>query len=236
MKRDQGVQHLSRDLAHSAEGIIALITPERITSAVRSHRIHCAPRVTAKPRIGVAALNRTAAKRALGDEEIRIIRPTVTRCTQKARLHGPVSSDVIFTKRCAANMRRGDDTTTRCQSRPSCSASKRRYRNGRFEDGVTTPRAGNRVRHRRQGQGGPGAMEHALRLAAKFAAARASKLQRTRWQQHEARNDASNNSSRKRKMNQPARSISGSRHGIGCSSSALHAATLRERTLTGPSA
>ncbi|MGH8633132.1 MAG: PdxA family dehydrogenase, partial [Burkholderiales bacterium] len=79
---------------------VNLVTPERIESAIRLADATLRAAGHARPRIGVAALNPHCGENGLfGDEEIRIIRPTVDRmraagvdCT------GPISSDAIFIK------------------------------------------------------------------------------------------------------------------------------------------
>src|SRR3954462_11974853 len=77
-----------------------LVTPERIEEAIRlAHRIMRSTGLDA-PRIGVAALNPHAGENGLfGDEEIRIIRPTVEKLRASGiDCTGPISSDVIFIK------------------------------------------------------------------------------------------------------------------------------------------
>jgi 4-hydroxythreonine-4-phosphate dehydrogenase len=77
---------------------VNMITPERITAAVNLANDTLRAAGKANPRIGVAALNPHNGENGLfGDEEIRIIRPTIDKlksggidCT------GPISSDAIF--------------------------------------------------------------------------------------------------------------------------------------------
>ena len=79
---------------------VKLVTPERIESAIRLADETLRAAGHARPRIGVAALNPHCGENGLfGDEEIRIIRPTVERM-RAAGIHctGPISSDAIFIK------------------------------------------------------------------------------------------------------------------------------------------
>ena len=79
---------------------VNMITPERITDAIRLADTTLRATGLERPRIGVAALNPHNGENGLfGDEEIRIIRPTVDKlraggigCT------GPISSDTIFVR------------------------------------------------------------------------------------------------------------------------------------------
>jgi 4-hydroxythreonine-4-phosphate dehydrogenase len=77
-----------------------LITPERIAAAVHLADGTLRERGFERPRIGVAALNPHCGEGGLfGDEEIRLIAPTVRRLQQEGiGCSGPVSSDAIFLK------------------------------------------------------------------------------------------------------------------------------------------
>ena len=79
---------------------VNMITPERIESAVRLADDTLRSVGHAMPRIGVAALNPHNGENGLfGDEEIRIIRPTVERLRAAGvNCTGPISSDAIFIK------------------------------------------------------------------------------------------------------------------------------------------
>ena len=79
---------------------VNLVTPERITSAIRLADDSLRAAGCANPRIGVAALNPHNGENGLfGDEEIRIIRPTVDKLRAAGvNCQGPISSDVIFLK------------------------------------------------------------------------------------------------------------------------------------------
>ena len=155
---------------------IGMITPERITSAVQLARDTLRAAGHAKPRLGVAALNPHSGESGLfGDEEIRIIRPTVEKlraagidCT------GPISSDVIFIKA----MRGEYDGVVMMYHDQGQIATKLLG----FNKGVTvtaglktvftTPAHGTAFDIVGQGRADPGAMEHALRLASQLASAR----------------------------------------------------------------
>lgn len=77
---------------------VTLITPERITAAVRLADATLRAMGRERPRIGVAALNPHGGENGLfGDEEIRIIRPTVEKLrTSGIGCAGPIPSDTIF--------------------------------------------------------------------------------------------------------------------------------------------
>ena len=77
-----------------------LITPERIAAAVRLADASLRAAGHAKPRIGVAALNPHCGEGGLfGDEEIRLIAPAVRRLAEEGiAVSGPISSDAIFLK------------------------------------------------------------------------------------------------------------------------------------------
>ena len=79
---------------------VNMITPERITSAIHLAQDTLRAAGHAKPRIGVAALNPHSGENGLfGDEEIRIIRPTVDALRAEGiDCTGPISSDAIFLK------------------------------------------------------------------------------------------------------------------------------------------
>ncbi len=84
---------------------VDLVTPDRIEGALAL--AHTTLRALGKtaPRIGVAALNPHGGENGLfGDEEIRIIHPTLERLRQKGlACEGPFPSDTVFLK-----ARRGD--------------------------------------------------------------------------------------------------------------------------------
>ena len=157
---------------------IQMITPERITSAVRLAHDTLQAAGHEKPRIGVAALNPHNGENGLfGDEEIRIIRPTVD-ALRGAGIDcvGPISSDVIFIKA----LRGGFDGVVMMYHDQGQIATKLLG----FNKGVTvtaglktvftTPAHGTAYDIVTKGTADPGAMEHALNLAVQLASARAS--------------------------------------------------------------
>src|SRR5258705_10789757 len=79
---------------------VNMISPERITSAVQLADTTLRATGIKNPRLAVAALNPHSGEGGLfGDEEIRIIRPTVEQLrTTGINCNGPASSDVIFLK------------------------------------------------------------------------------------------------------------------------------------------
>jgi 4-hydroxythreonine-4-phosphate dehydrogenase len=156
---------------------IELITPERIEAALRLANTSLQALGHSRPRIGVAALNPHCGENGLfGDEEIRIIRPTVDRLRADGiEAVGPISSDTIFIK-----ARRGDfDGVVMMYHDQGQIATKLLG----FNKGVTvtaglktvftTPAHGTAFDIAGQGKADPGGLEYALRLAARLAAARA---------------------------------------------------------------
>ena len=79
---------------------VNLVTPERITNAIRLADDTLRAAGYTQPRIGVAALNPHNGENGLfGDEEIKIIRPTVEKMRAAGvNCTGPISSDAIFIK------------------------------------------------------------------------------------------------------------------------------------------
>jgi 4-hydroxythreonine-4-phosphate dehydrogenase len=152
-----------------------LITPERIEAALRLADATLRALGHASPRIGVAALNPHCGENGLfGDEEIRIIRPTVERLRAGGiNALGPYSSDTVFLK-----ARRGDfDGVVMMYHDQGQIATKLLG----FNKGVTvtaglatvftTPAHGTAFDIVGQGKADPGGLEYALRLALKLAAA-----------------------------------------------------------------
>jgi len=154
---------------------INLITPERITAAIRLADATLRATGIDPPRIGVAALNPHSGEGGLfGDEEIRIIRPTVERLRAEGIVcSGPVSSDVIFLKALKGEF----DGVVMMYHDQGQIATKLLG----FNKGVTvtaglktvfaTPAHGTAFDIVGEGRADPGALEHALRIAAKLAAA-----------------------------------------------------------------
>ncbi|MBI3050193.1 MAG: 4-hydroxythreonine-4-phosphate dehydrogenase PdxA [Acidobacteria bacterium] len=156
---------------------IELITSERIEAALRLADATLRAMGHNPPRIGVAALNPHGGENGLfGDEEIRIIRPTVQRLRAAGiEAVGPLSSDTIFLR-----ARRGEfDGVVMMYHDQGQIATKLLG----FNKGVTvtaglstvftTPAHGTAFDIVGQGKADPGGLEYALRLAARLAAARA---------------------------------------------------------------
>jgi 4-hydroxy-L-threonine phosphate dehydrogenase PdxA len=155
---------------------VNMVTAERIESAIRLADDTLRAAGHAKPRLGVAALNPHNGENGLfGDEEIRIIRPTVDRMRgEGVNCTGPISSDAIFIK-----ARNGDfDGVVMMYHDQGQIATKLLG----FSKGVTvtaglktvftTPAHGTAYDIVGQGKADVGAMEHAFRIAAKMAASR----------------------------------------------------------------
>jgi 4-hydroxythreonine-4-phosphate dehydrogenase len=155
---------------------IDLVTPERIEAALRLADATLRALGHAAPRIGVAALNPHCGEHGLfGDEEIRIIRPTVDRLREGGiDAAGPISSDTIFLR-----ARRGEfDGVVMMYHDQGQIATKLLG----FNKGVTvtaglrtvftTPAHGTAFDIVGRGTADPGALEYALRLAARLAAGR----------------------------------------------------------------
>jgi len=152
---------------------VNMISAERIESAIRLAADTLRAAGCEKPRIGVAALNPHNGENGLfGDEEIRIIRPTVERLRAAGvNCTGPISSDAIFIK-----ARNGDfDGVVMMYHDQGQIATKLLG----FNKGVTvtaglktvftTPAHGTAYDIVGQGRADPGALEHAFRIAAKIA-------------------------------------------------------------------
>jgi 4-hydroxythreonine-4-phosphate dehydrogenase len=155
---------------------LMLITPERIESAVRLADAALRAMGHIPPRIGVAALNPHCGENGLfGDDEIRTIRPTVDRLRGSGiDVTGPISSDTIFLR-----AKRGEfDGVVMMYHDQGQIATKLLG----FNKGVTvtaglktvfmTPAHGTAFDIVGQGKADPGALEYALRLAARLASAR----------------------------------------------------------------
>jgi 4-hydroxythreonine-4-phosphate dehydrogenase len=155
---------------------VNLVTPERITSAIRLADDTLRATGIAKPRIGVAALNPHNGENGLfGDEEIRIIRPTVEKvrgtgvdCT------GPISSDVIFLK---ATRGEFDGVVMMYHDQGQIATKLLGFAKGvtvtaGLKTVFTTPAHGTAYDIVGQGKANVGAMEHAFSIAARMAASR----------------------------------------------------------------
>lgn len=152
---------------------VDLITPDRVTAVVRLADRTLRSMRQRPPRIGVAALNPHAGESGLfGDEEIRIIRPTVERLRAEGlQVTGPIPSDTIFLR-----ARRGEfDGVVMMYHDQGQIATKLLG----FGKGVTalvglpvtftTPAHGTAFDIAGQGVADPGGLEYALRLAARLA-------------------------------------------------------------------
>jgi 4-hydroxythreonine-4-phosphate dehydrogenase len=156
-----------------------LVTPERIAAAIRLADRTMRERGLAQPRIGVAALNPHCGEGGLfGDEEIRLIAPTVRRLREEGLgCTGPVSSDAIFLKALKGEF----DAVVMMYHDQGQIATKLLG----FAKGVTvtaglrtiytTPAHGTAFDIVGQGKADPGALESAVRIAARMAAARKNK-------------------------------------------------------------
>jgi 4-hydroxythreonine-4-phosphate dehydrogenase len=153
-----------------------LVTPERIEAAIRLAHRTMQSAGTAAPRIGVAALNPHGGENGLfGDEEIRIIRPTVEKVRAAGiDCSGPLPSDTIFLRARAGNF----DAVVIMYHDQGQIATKLLG----FQKGVTvsagmptvyaTPAHGTAFDIVGKGRADPGAMTAAFRMAAKLGAAK----------------------------------------------------------------
>jgi 4-phospho-D-threonate 3-dehydrogenase / 4-phospho-D-erythronate 3-dehydrogenase len=155
---------------------IEMISPERITSAVRLADATLKANGVARPRIAVAALNPHSGEGGLfGDEEIRIIRPTVDRlAAQGVQCTGPISSDVIFLKALKGEY---DGVVMMYHDQGQIATKLLGFNKGvtvtaGLKTVFTTPAHGTAFDIVGQGKADTGALEQALRIAARMAAAR----------------------------------------------------------------
>jgi 4-phospho-D-threonate 3-dehydrogenase / 4-phospho-D-erythronate 3-dehydrogenase len=154
---------------------VGMITPERITSAV--HLAHTTLRATGihEPRIAIAALNPHGGEGGLfGDEEIRIIRPTVDQLRgQGINCSGPVPSDVIFLKALKGEY---DGVVMMYHDQGQIATKLIGFNRGvtvtaGLKTIFTTPAHGTAFDIVGKSKADTGALEYALHLAAKMAAA-----------------------------------------------------------------
>jgi 4-hydroxythreonine-4-phosphate dehydrogenase len=155
---------------------VAMVTPERIESAIRLANETLRAAGHAHPRIGVAALNPHCGENGLfGDEEIRIIRPTVERMRAAGvNCTGPVSSDAIFIKARGGEF---DGVVMMYHDQGQIATKLLGFNKGvtvtaGLKTVFTTPAHGTAYDIVGQGRADPGALEYAFRLAAKMAASR----------------------------------------------------------------
>ena len=158
---------------------VGMITPERITSAIQLAQDTLYAAGHAKPRIGVAALNPHCGENGLfGDEEIRIIRPTVEKLRASGiDCTGPVSSDAIFLKALRGEY---DGVVMMYHDQGQIATKLLGFNKGvtvtaGLKTVFTTPAHGTAYDIVGQGKADPGAMEHALRLAAQIASTHGGK-------------------------------------------------------------
>jgi 4-hydroxythreonine-4-phosphate dehydrogenase len=155
---------------------VNLVTPERIKSAIKLADTTLRAAGYGKPRIGVAALNPHSGENGLfGDEEIRVIRPTVEKMrAQGVNCTGPISSDAIFIK---ARNGEFDGVVMMYHDQGQIATKLLGFNKGvtvtaGLKTVFTTPAHGTAYDIAGQGKADPGAMEHACTLAAKLAAGR----------------------------------------------------------------
>ena len=161
---------------------INLITPERITSAINLANATLRATGLASPRLAVAALNPHCGENGLfGDEEIRIIRPTVDAARNSGiDCVGPVSSDVIFLKALKGEY---DGVVMMYHDQGQIATKLLGFNKGvtvtaGLKTVFTTPAHGTAFDIVGQGKADTGALEQALRIATKMAAARQIAVQR----------------------------------------------------------
>ena len=172
---------------------VNLVTPERITSAIRLADDTLRAAGCKQPRIGVAALNPHNGENGLfGDEEIRIIRPTVEKLRASGvNCTGPISSDVIFIK---ATRGEFDGVVMMYHDQGQIATKLLGFNKGvtvtaGLKTVFTTPAHGTAYDIVGQGRADPGALEHAFRIAAKIASRKSeSGLARPDGQPAAARN------------------------------------------------
>jgi 4-hydroxythreonine-4-phosphate dehydrogenase len=155
---------------------VNLVTPERITSAIQLADDTLRAVGHGSPRIGVAALNPHSGENGLfGDEEIRIIRPTVEKMRARGvNCTGPISSDAIFLK---ARHGEFDGVVMMYHDQGQIATKLLGFNKGvtvtaGLKTVFTTPAHGTAYDIVGQGRADPGAMEHAFRLAAKLASSK----------------------------------------------------------------
>jgi 4-hydroxythreonine-4-phosphate dehydrogenase len=158
----------------SLRDALNMITPDRIAGAVRLAHSTLRAMGCDPPRIGVAALNPHCGENGLfGDEEIRIIRPTVEQLRAEGiAAEGPFSSDTIFLR-----ARRGefDGVVMMYHDQGQIATKLLGFHKGvtvtaGLKTVFTTPAHGTAFDIVGQGTADPGALESALRLAARLAA------------------------------------------------------------------
>jgi len=155
---------------------INLITPERITAAIGLADATLRATGIERPRIAVAALNPHGGESGLfGDEEIRIIKPTVEQARASGiNCSGPVPSDVIFLKALKGEY---DGVVMMYHDQGQIATKLLVFNQGvtvtaGLKTVFTTPAHGTAFDIVGEGRADPGALEHALSIAARLATAR----------------------------------------------------------------
>ena len=155
---------------------VDMVSAERIESAIRLADETLRAAGHARPRIGVAALNPHSGENGLfGDEEIRIIRPTVERmCAAGVNCTGPISSDAIFIK---ARGGEYDGVVMMYHDQGQIATKLLGFNKGvtvtaGLKTVFTTPAHGTAFDIVGQGRADPGALAYAFTLAAKLASSR----------------------------------------------------------------
>jgi 4-hydroxythreonine-4-phosphate dehydrogenase len=155
---------------------VNMISAERIESAIRLADDTLRSAGHEKPRLGIAALNPHNGENGLfGDEEIRIIRPTVERLRAAGvNCTGPISSDAIFIK---ARNGEFDGVVMMYHDQGQIATKLLGFNKGvtvtaGLKTVFTTPAHGTAYDIAGKGKAERGAMEHAFTLAAKMAASR----------------------------------------------------------------
>ena len=155
---------------------VNMITPERITAAIRLAHDTLTAAGKTQPRIGVAALNPHNGENGLfGDEEIRIIRPTVEKLQAEGiGCSGPISSDAIFLQ---ALKGRFDGVVMMYHDQGQIATKLLGFNKGvtvtaGLRAVFTTPAHGTAYDIVGQGKADPGAIEQAFSIAARMAAGR----------------------------------------------------------------
>jgi len=155
---------------------VNMITPERITSAIMLADATLRATGHASPRIGVAALNPHGGENGLfGDEEIRIIKPTIEQMRATGiNCSGPVPSDTIFLRALKGEY---DGVVMMYHDQGQIATKLLGFNKGvtvtaGLETVFTTPAHGTAFDIVGQGKADTGALEHALSIATQMAAAR----------------------------------------------------------------
>ena len=155
---------------------VNMVSAERIAAAVNLANDTLRAAGHARPRIGVAALNPHCGENGLfGDEEIRVIRPAVEALREGGiECTGPISSDAIFLKALRGEF---DGVVMMYHDQGQIATKLLGFNKGvtvtaGLKTVFTTPAHGTAYDIVGQGKADPGAMEHAMTLAAKMASSR----------------------------------------------------------------